>query len=384
MKRIPLLSLVVMAVVATDTFLVAPLLPDLTRRFGNSAEQAGWMVSAYAIGYCLTAVFSGPLSDRFDRKRVLVLGMAVFSVATAACGLAWTFESMLALRFLTGVAAAVGSPQIWAAIPQLVPADKVLSVMAAPTAGLTIAQLAGVPVGSFLAARSTSVPFIVVGALGVLVTIAVIVWFPSVPSRGSSGSLLGQYVELAHTPHALGRFAAYLIFQTGNFAVLSFAPTWFADDFGLTTARIGVAMIVLGAGNTVGALVGPRMVRRLDAGRTLVVATVVYACVYVALPVSPGIRQAVAGLTLTFAVGGVIFPVFQMLLQSLTTTARGTVSALTNVLMYAGSTIAGIIGGPLILATGGFAGISVLALIAVLVSGALWAASWSRSEASVS
>ncbi|MCT3007028.1 MFS transporter, partial [Propionibacterium freudenreichii] len=104
MKRIPVLSFAVMFLVATDTFLVAPLLPDLTRRFGNSPRIAGWMVSAYAIGYCLTAVFSGPISDRFNRRNVFI----AFCVATFACGLAWSFPAMLALRFATGVAAAVG------------------------------------------------------------------------------------------------------------------------------------------------------------------------------------------------------------------------------------------------------------------------------------
>ncbi|MFC2267455.1 MAG: MFS transporter, partial [Peptidiphaga sp.] len=119
MAPLSILSFGVMFLVGTDTFLVAPLLPELTARFASPPASAGWMVSAYAIGYCVTAVFAGPVSDRFDRRRVLVAGMSAFSAATAACGLASTLWQMIALRALAGVCAAVAAPQVWAAIPQL-------------------------------------------------------------------------------------------------------------------------------------------------------------------------------------------------------------------------------------------------------------------------
>ena len=121
MRRVPALSFAVMLLVGTDTFLVAPLLPALSARFGVPPARAGWMVSAYAIGYCLTALVAGPLSDRLDRRRVLLAGMAAFCATTAATGLARSFVSMLALRLATGVAAAVAAPQAWAATAQVVP-----------------------------------------------------------------------------------------------------------------------------------------------------------------------------------------------------------------------------------------------------------------------
>lgn len=352
MRRVPALSFAVMLLVGTDTFLVAPLLPALSARFGVSPARAGWMVSAYAIGYCLTALVAGPLSDQLDRRRVLLAGMAVFCVTTAATGLAWSFASMLALRLATGVAAAVAAPQIWAAIAQVMPGRRIVPAMATATAGLTIAQLLGVPAGSLLAVRSTSDPFVVVGAGAALVAVALWRWFPAVPPSSPGGARTGlgsQYAALARTPRAAGRFGAYFVFQVGNFAVLSFAASWFARDFHLDQAGIAAAMIVLGAGNTVGALVGPRIVRRAGQGRTLL-----------------------AG---AFTVGGVLFPVMMNLLQSLTTSARGTVSALASVLMYAGSTLAGVIGGPLLAALPSFWGVSLLALGTTLVALGLWAAS---------
>ena len=358
MRRVPVLSFAVMLLVGTDTFLVAPLLPALSARFDVPSARAGWMVSAYAIGYCLTALVAGPTSDRLDRRRVLITGMAAFSATTAATGLAWSFTSMLVLRLATGVAAAVAAPQIWAAI----------------------AQLLGVPAGSLLAVRSTSDPFVVVGTAGALVTAALWRWFPAVPphdARGGRTGIRSQYAALARAPHAPGRFGAYFVFQIGNFAVLSFAATWFARDFHLDQAGIAWAMIVLGAGNTVGALVGPRIVRRAGQGRALLGGSVCYVLVYAVVAASPVRWAGIGLLAVAFVVGGVLFPVMMSLLQALTASARGTVSALANVLMYAGSTLAGIAGGPLLAALPSFWGVSLLALGTTLVALGLWAASGS-------
>lgn len=369
-----------MFLVATGTFLVAPLLPALSRKFGIGEATSGWMVSSYAIGYCVTTLISGPLSDRFNRKHVLTVGMFLFAVGTFSCGLATSFAGMLALRFLTGAAAAVGSPQIWAAIPQLVPRKHLVSAMAAPTTGLTVAQLAGVPLGSFLSARSPSDPFFAVGGAALLLAIVVALWFPFVPTPEHPAdeprtSLFAPYVSLWHTPNARGRFSAYLLFQIGNFAIMSFASTWFSKSFALTTNGIGIAMLVLGVGNTAGALFGPRIVAHLSSSRTLAGALTCYLIGYILLPLNSNIVGACAVLCRTFCIGGIIFPVFQTLLQSLTVTARGTVSALTNMHMYAGSTIAGILGGPLLTALPGFWGICLVALVTIAGSFCVWAAS---------
>lgn len=375
MAPLSILSFGVMFLVGTDTFLVAPLLPELTARFASPPASAGWMVSAYAIGYCVTAVFAGPVSDRFDRRRVLVAGMSAFSAATAACGLASTLWQMIALRALAGVCAAVAAPQVWAAIPQLVPPGRVVAAMAAPTAGLTVAQLVGVPVGSLLGAVSTAAPFLAVGAAGAGTSLALWLWYPPVPPQASKTRVIAQYGGLLAVPAARWRFAAYFVFQLGNFAVLSFAPTWFSTEFALDATGVGYAMIALGTGNTLGALAGPRIVARWGTGRTLLGCMLAYLVCYPALPWSGNLAVALAVLSVVFFTGGTLFPVFMGLLQSLTATARGTVSALANVLMYAGSAVAGALGGPLMTGSWGFAGIACLVWTTTACSTLLWARS---------
>lgn len=61
-----------MFIIGTDTFLISPLLTTLSSLYHIDTSISGWMVSAYAIGYALFALVSGPISDGRDRKKVMV------------------------------------------------------------------------------------------------------------------------------------------------------------------------------------------------------------------------------------------------------------------------------------------------------------------------
>ena len=89
-RKLSLLGFAVMFLIGSDTFVVAPLLPSLAKTFEVSTSQSGWLVSVYAIGYAVTGLVSGPVSDRGNRRTILTLGMVVFALATAACAVSWT------------------------------------------------------------------------------------------------------------------------------------------------------------------------------------------------------------------------------------------------------------------------------------------------------
>lgn len=366
--RVSILSFLVMLTIGTDTFLVAPLLPTLSAAYGNDPAISGWMVSAYAVGYAALALVAGPISDRLDRKTVLVFGMAAFAVLTGACALAPNFWSMVALRFAAGVAAAFVSPQIWASIPVLVPPQKILRTMGFATGGLSIAQMVGVPVGSFLAGWSWHASFLVIGAVALVLAGVLRVRYPTVPRLGD-GKLRGLGVSaLFRTPTAPSLFAAYLLFQTGNFTSFSFIGTWLTTDFGLSVTQVGAAIVPLGAANAVGSLFGSRLADKLglvNSRRFVIVALIV---LFAALPFAPNLAVAEVLLCCVFLLCGFVFPVFMATMQGLTTTARGTVSALTNSTMYLGTTIGGLIGGLLITRYPGFHGISIAVIVFLALS----------------
>ena len=171
-------------VIGTDTLLTAPLLPLLSKEFNTSTEQSGWFVSAYALGYAVFALIAGPLSDRIDRRRIILTGSIGFTLFTGLCGLAWGFWSLFTARFLAGVFASLISPQIWASIPMTVPKQAIIKTMGYATAGLAIAQIAGIPVGSFLSTYGWQIPFFAIATASLLLWVILYSRFPSIPPCG--------------------------------------------------------------------------------------------------------------------------------------------------------------------------------------------------------
>lgn len=365
-RQLSLLFFLVMFVIGTDTFLVSPLLPTLTHYYGITTSLSGFIVSAYAIGYMLSALLIGPISDRHDRKKILVGGLVVFTVATASCGLANTFAWMLITRFVAGIAAATAGPQIWAAIPVLFPRQQVVKVMGYATAGLAVAQIVGVPLGSYLAVWSWRFPFFFVGAIALILTLLVMRLMPSLNDAKAAPASESIYRQLVGNHPVMKLLAAYLLFQTANFCGFAFIGTWFAKSFNLSVGAIGSFILLIGVGQFVGSLLGSRLVTWLGQPHAFLLEFILFIIGYVVLPFANSPLAATIILALIYTIGGALLPLFMSTLQEHAGTARSTISALAAV-MYLGEAIGGVIGGVLIKQFAGFSGIATFtAVVAVL------------------
>lgn len=86
-----------------DRYIVQSVEPSLTKEFALTNTQAGYVVSAFVLGYFLFSPIFGYLGDRFDRRRVMACGLLAWSVATAMTSWAGTLTSFVVARVLVGV-----------------------------------------------------------------------------------------------------------------------------------------------------------------------------------------------------------------------------------------------------------------------------------------
>jgi predicted MFS family arabinose efflux permease len=364
-----------MFVIGTDTFLVAPMLPTLAKSFHVSTGQSGWMVSAYALGFALFALVAGPLSDGRDRRHVLLLGFAGFTISTALCGVAQNFWMMILFRLLAGMSAALVTPQIWASIPTLVPGDAVVKTMGVAGAGMSISQVVGVPIGGWLATISWHAPFFAVAALSAVAWIILWKVFPSVRAvSGATSGFFGTYAGLFRSKKFTWFLFAYFVYQTGIFETFSFIGTWLTKDFGLGVAAVGASMMALGAGMASTSLFGSHLIRRIGEQRTLLTVFIAVIVIYGAVPFAPNLPTAIVLLALGSAFLGLAYPIFMAMLLAQTTAARGTVSSLATTALYAGTTIGGIVGGVLLTKFNGFYGVAGFTVLAVALAAVIFAA----------
>ncbi len=370
MRKYGLIFFLVMFLIGTDTFLISPLLPTLSTFYHINPSISGWMVSSYAIGYALFALISGPISDGRDRKKIMIYGFLAFAVSTFLCSFATSFWLMITFRFLAGVSASFVTPQVWASIPVVSPKEKIVQMMGIASTGLAASQLLGVPIGAFLASVSWRAPFYLISAASIVLLLFITTTIPSLNIKGQldkNKTILATYAEVLENKKTVQYLLAYLIFQTGNFAVLSFIGTWFAKDFGLTVSQIGTAMIVIGIGNLIGTLFGSKLIGKWGLSKSLWSGLLTLCVLYIITPFSVNIEMAVIMLSFVFLLNGFVFPIFMTTLQSTTTTARSTVSSLSNAAMYLGTTISGIVGGLLIVHFKGFLGITVFTIVLYLI-----------------
>lgn len=360
-----------MFIIGTDTFLISPLLPTLREMYDISASISGWMVSAYALGYFLFALISGPISDGLDKKKVLVWGFLAFAISTFLCGFATNFYLMLLFRFAAGVSASFAGPQVWASIPVIIPKKDIIKVMGYTSAALSVSLLVGVPIGSYLAEISWKTPFLVISAASLILVLIIQFIMPSINNGGKlkeRPSFSSIYSGVFKNKRALSYLVAYFTFQTGNFCVLNFIGSWFTNSFALSLSGIGTAMIAIGMGNLIGTTFGNKLINKIGIPKSLLLGLCVLFGLYIILPLANSLNLAVIVLSLVMLTNGFIFPIFMTTLQSTTTTARSTISSLANAAMYAGSSLGGIIGGILISKFTGFFGIAYFTIAMYIIT----------------
>src|SRR5262249_34422795 len=102
--------------VVLDFFIVNVGLPSIAIDLHAGASSLIWVVAGYGLSFAAFLILAGRAGDRFGRRRVYMTGLALFTLSSAACGLAPTSSALIAARFVQGAAGAIVMPQVLAII----------------------------------------------------------------------------------------------------------------------------------------------------------------------------------------------------------------------------------------------------------------------------
>ncbi|MFC7330756.1 MFS transporter, partial [Marinactinospora rubrisoli] len=168
----------------TTEFAAMGILPDVAEAFGVSIPLGGYIISGYAVGVVIGAPLLTALGARVDRKRLLLALMGLYTAGNLAAALAPTFEVLVAARVLTalphGTFFGVGS----VVAASLVPATKRAQAISLVIAGLTVANIVGVPLTTLAAQQfGWRAAFWIVTAVGLITLAAVARLVPAQPPR---------------------------------------------------------------------------------------------------------------------------------------------------------------------------------------------------------
>ncbi|VTR75942.1 DHA2 family efflux MFS transporter permease subunit [Cellulomonas hominis] len=136
--------------ILVDTTIVSVANPAIMAGLGTDIDAVIWVTSAYLLTYAAPLLVTGRLGDRFGPKPVYLIGLTVFTLASAACGLAGSISALIVARAFQGLGAALMTPQTMAVITRLFPPDSRGKAMSLWGAVAGVATLVGPILGGVL------------------------------------------------------------------------------------------------------------------------------------------------------------------------------------------------------------------------------------------
>jgi DHA1 family inner membrane transport protein len=255
-------SLLALAIAAfgigTTEFVIMGLLPSVARDLGVNIPQAGYLVSGYALGVVIGAPIVAMLTVRLPRKPALLGMIGVFIVGNVLCALAPNYSLLLCARIVTAFChgAFFGIGAVVAA--DLVPQKERARAIALMFAGLTLANVLGVPAGTALGEaygwRST---FWAVVAIGIVAMAALAVWLPAnIPMKRAN--LVREFRVLGNAQVLLAMLIS-ILGSASLFSVFTYIAPFLEHVTGFRSATVTIVLLVFGVGLTLGNMLGGRL-----------------------------------------------------------------------------------------------------------------------------
>lgn len=244
----------------SQVMIVAPILPRIAEELKVVESLLGSLMVVYAWAVGVLALITGPISDRYGRRRVLLVGTGVMSVALLLHGLADSFGTLLAARGLAGAAGGILSGGAVAYVGDYFPVNRRGWAGGWVMSGLAAGQIAGIPLGNLLADwLGFRAPFLAFAVIAVLAFFLLLFRLPQplvqLADELSVRSGLRGYGQLLLRKEVRAAAAAFILMFMGLALFVTFFPTWLEKELGFTPVMVSILYVVGGVANV---LVGPQ------------------------------------------------------------------------------------------------------------------------------
>lgn len=272
-------------------FGIMGVLTELARDVGISIPAAGHMISFYAFGVVLGTPIIALFSNRFSLKHILlflvtlcVIGNAIFTLSSSYLMLA---VGRLVSGFPHGAFFGVGA----IILSKLARPGKVTAAVAGMVSGMTVANLVGIPIGTWLSQEfSWRYTFLLIAVFNIAVMVSITFWIPNI-SDEAKGKLREQF-HFLKTPAPWLIFSATMFGNAGVFAWFSYVKPYMMFISGFSEALMTFIMMLVGLGMVLGNLLSGRLSGRYTPLRIAVITDFVIVLALLLLFAFGGIKAA--------------------------------------------------------------------------------------------
>lgn len=257
-KREWLLLFVLVSVQFThvlDFVIMMPLGPQLMRVFDISPQEFGFIVSAYTFSAGVTGFLSAFFIDKFDRRMSLLFLYSGFTIGTFLCGIAPTYPTLMVARIIAGGFGGVLGALIFAVIGDCIPEHRRGAATGTVMSAFSIASVAGVPLGLYLANHfGWHIPFFMLAALS---AVALSLAYKELPSmRGhlqvhttpeTPIEAIQKLYALVSTPNHRNALTFMVVLMVGGFTVIPYISPYFVANVGMSESELPLIYFFGGA-----------------------------------------------------------------------------------------------------------------------------------------
>jgi len=245
-----------------------PVMPSVGADLGAGSDSVKLTLTTYMLGFAIGQLFYGPLSDRYGRRPVLLVGVSFFIAMTFACSLAPSIGSLIGLRVLQGLGAASGAVLSRALTRDAYSAHEMPVVMSWISLGMNISPSIGPTLGGFLGEwLSWRATFWFVGGFGLVLLLVSSLGLAETNRHRSAqvdlASLLRGSGEMLRDRHFLGYVLTLGFAMAINFGMLAGAPFILQDRLGFSPQEFGLISLLSIGGFTAGTFTNNRLVGRV-------------------------------------------------------------------------------------------------------------------------
>ncbi|TRX57565.1 MFS transporter [Fulvivirga sp. M361] len=249
-----------------DFMIMMPLGSQLMRIFNISPAQFSFLVSSYTFSAGASGFLAAFFIDRYDRKTSLIFIYFGFIGGTLTCAFATTYELLLITRSVAGAFGGVLGALVLSIVSDAIPLDRRAAAIGFVMASFSIASVAGVPLGLYLASVfSWHAPFLFLGGIGILIGLLITLFIPSMRThmtdRDQKQSPLKILKTIFGRKNPLMALLFTAILMLGHFTIIPFIAPYMVGNVGFSEGELAYIYLI-GGGITI--FTSPRVGKLAD------------------------------------------------------------------------------------------------------------------------
>jgi DHA1 family arabinose polymer transporter-like MFS transporter len=301
-------------------FVMMGLLPDIAKDLSITIPQAGHLISAYALGVVIGAPLLVVIAGSYPPKKILMVLILMFTVFNALSAFAPDYNMMFAARLLAGLphGAFFGVGSVVAS--RIAEKGKEAQSVSLMFAGLTIANVVGVPLGTYIGHNySWRYTFVIIVIVGIITIVSIKAWMPALPATKNRN--LAQELTFFKQPESWIIILMIAIGTGGLFSWYSYIAPLLTEVSGFQASSITYILVIAGLGMLVGNFIRGKLADRFSPAKATVSLLLAMSVILFIMHYTS--TSQVASLILTFLTGAIAFASASPIQMLMINTAKG-------------------------------------------------------------